>query len=121
MYYGEFNNRSDICREFNIPFFDGVVIHAQYYYEDYSGSAFVIFANGGKFYLVEGSHCSCHGLEEDQWRPDEMSLEVLSHMICEGNGALSRNKHLVEVLERLNDLLDHAPNEIEMWVKLLLA
>jgi len=46
------------------------VIFAAYSYEDYSGSAAVIYKKGRKFYLVEGSHCSCYGLE-DQWAPAE--------------------------------------------------
>lgn len=54
-------------------------IHAGYYtYESYSGDAFVLFRDtrDGKWYEVNGSHCSCFGLE-DQWRPELVSTEAM--------------------------------------------
>ena len=62
------------------------VLLASYTYEDYSGSAFVLFRRGGKLYEVNGSHCSCYGLEDrsysgewgqTQWEPEETSKEAL--------------------------------------------
>lgn len=61
------------------------VLLASYTYEDYSGSAFVLFARDGKLYEVHGSHCSCYGLSESsysgdsrsQWDPEETSVEAL--------------------------------------------
>lgn len=52
------------------------IIYATYTYEDYSGSAYVLFRKDDKFYEVHGSHCSCWGLEE-QWEPEEVSLADL--------------------------------------------
>ena len=47
--------------------FEGVeVLLASYSYEDYSGLAFVLFRKDGELFEVNGSHCSCYGLE-DQW------------------------------------------------------
>lgn len=66
------------------------IIIASYTYEDYSGSAFVIYEKDGKLYEVHGSHCSCYGLE-DQWSPEETSWEAIgmrsvSHFeYCFGN------------------------------------
>jgi hypothetical protein len=47
------------------------LIVAYYSYEDYAGSAFVVYRDGrdGKLYEVHGSHCSCNGLE-GQWHPE---------------------------------------------------
>lgn len=66
MFFGDFKSKQDICKEFRIPDFEGQVIFAAYEYEDYSGSAEVIYVHDGKFYMAHGSHCSCYGLE-DQW------------------------------------------------------
>lgn len=50
---------------------------ASYTYEDYSGSAFVLFKKDGKLWEVNGSHgCSCYGLE-GQWEPEECTPESL--------------------------------------------
>lgn len=51
-------------------------LFAQYDQECYEGSAFVLFARKGKLYEVNGSHCSCYGLES-QWSPEETSLDAL--------------------------------------------
>jgi hypothetical protein len=54
------------------------LIVAVYRYEDYSGSAFVVYRDrrDGKIYEVHGSHCSCNGLE-DQWDPEEAEVREL--------------------------------------------
>lgn len=44
------------------------VIFAYYTYEDYSGTACVLYWDDGKYYLDESGHCSCYGLE-DTWEP----------------------------------------------------
>lgn len=46
------------------------VIVAFYGSEGYEGYAYVVYRQGRKFYVVTGSHWSCHGLE-DQWEPTE--------------------------------------------------
>lgn len=52
------------------------IICASYTYENYSGSAWVLFRKDGKLFEVNGGHCSCYGLE-DQWVPEETSLDAL--------------------------------------------
>jgi hypothetical protein len=52
------------------------LIAATYDQADYEGYATVIFKRGGKLYMVEASHCSCYGLEE-QWNPEEILEDVL--------------------------------------------
>lgn len=59
------------------------ILLASYTYEDYSGDAFVLFERGGKLYEVNGGHCSCYGLE-DQWEPEETSIEALMHRLDSG-------------------------------------
>lgn len=56
------------------------ILAASYRYEDYEGDAFVLFVKDGKLYEVNGSHCSCYGLE-GQWSPEEVHIESLEHRI----------------------------------------
>lgn len=68
------------------------IIIASYTYEDYSGSAFVLFQKEGKLFEVHGSHCSCYGLSEGdysggattQWQPEETSAEAVRHRLTIG-------------------------------------
>lgn len=52
------------------------ILIAVYTYECYSGKAFVLFERDGKLFEVNGSHCSCYGLE-DAWSPEETTWEAL--------------------------------------------
>jgi hypothetical protein len=79
MYLGNFNNREDLMSNFEITDADleGVrILFAAYENESYEGYAMVIFSKDGKLYEVNGSHCSCNGLE-GQWSPEETSLDAL--------------------------------------------
>jgi hypothetical protein len=82
------------------------ILLAWYGYGSYDGSAFVLFRDGDKLYEVNGSHCSCYGLE-DQWEPEETSVAELKHRVEHGN--LGRDEYydegifgdqLLEVLKR---------------------
>lgn len=64
-------------------FQDIEVLLASYGNECYEGDAFVLFRKNGQLYEVNGSHCSCYGLE-GQWDPEETSIEVLEHRLTEG-------------------------------------
>lgn len=79
MYLANFAEKSDVAREFQIELseLEGCSIHfAAYTHEDYSGYALVIFEKDGKLFEVNGSHCSCHGLE-GQWSPEETTIAAL--------------------------------------------
>jgi len=95
MYYGEFSNDGDICKEFGISSIDGVVIFASYEYEFYQGDADVVFIKNGNLYWVNGSHCSCHGLE-DQWEPVHIELCQIRHYMEKANynNVFSANKSI---------------------------
>ena len=62
------------------------VLFAAYTYESYSGEAFVLFVRDGKLFEVNGSHCSCYGLgdqdygsgvDRSQWEPEETNAEAI--------------------------------------------
>ena len=86
LFLGNFDNEEDVKREFAVKddsLKDAFIILAWYGYGDYDGSAFVLFERNGKLYEVNGGHCSCYGLE-DQWDPEETSIEELAHRAKEG-------------------------------------
>jgi hypothetical protein len=75
------------------------VILASYGTEDYGGDAFVLFRRDGKLYEVNGSHCSCYGLGEQnysgdrqtQWQPEETTVAALLHRLDNGSLGQSYN------------------------------
>lgn len=88
-YFGGFNNLEDIAREFadepykrkrkipeNLPT-EEQIIFAAYEGGSYEGAAIVVYEKDGKLYEVNGSHCSCYGLE-GQWAPEETTREALA-------------------------------------------
>jgi len=52
------------------------VLFAAYGGGGYDGTAHVLFTRDGKLYEVNGSHCSCFGLE-DQWTPEETTWDAI--------------------------------------------
>lgn len=72
-YIGLFENAEDVFEQFHVSLADreGVeIVLAAYRDEDYCGNAFVLFRKDGQVFEVNGSHCSCNGLE-GQWEPEE--------------------------------------------------
>lgn len=61
------------------------IIFAGYSYEGYEGDALVIFRKGRKYYVVNGSHCSCYGLE-NQWDPEEYASKSILRKVLEMRG-----------------------------------
>jgi hypothetical protein len=53
------------------------ILFATYQTPSYDGAALVIYEQGGKVFEVNGSHCSCYGLE-GQWTPEETSWGALA-------------------------------------------
>ena len=90
-YFGAWNSRENVLQDF-FPQYDWEevqryplpedfpsdeeILFAWYDCADYSGSALVVYERDGKLFEVNGSHCSCYGLEE-QWKPEETSAEAL--------------------------------------------
>lgn len=95
--FNGFADADDVFNRFNVKEDeqkDVEFIYA-YYWCDYDGSAFVLFARKGKLYEVNGSHCSCYGLE-DQWSPEETSVEALRKR----NISYVRNEDVYEAIKR---------------------
>jgi len=60
------------------------ILFASYGCDNYSGDAFVLLEKYGKLYEVNGSHCSCYGLE-GQFEPEEATLESIEMRLIKGN------------------------------------
>ena len=78
----------DMKRDFNISDDDLIgckILLASYVNENYEGTAFVLFSRDGKLFEVNGGHCSCYGLSEQnyngdtetQWQPEETSKAAI--------------------------------------------
>ena len=80
VYFEGFSSQEDMLSSFSIEKeqIQGLeVLFAYYSYEDYSGEAFVVLqGSGGQLYEVNGSHCSCYGLE-GQWDLEETTIAAL--------------------------------------------
>jgi hypothetical protein len=68
----------------------------------YCGSSFVLYKKAGKLFEVNGSHCSCYGLE-GQWEPEETSIEALElrEFRPHYDGADQCARRLAQVIRRL--------------------
>jgi hypothetical protein len=78
-FFNEFRSAQDVIKEYEAPAdaLDGAeIILAWYGYGSYEGDSLVVFKKDGKLWEVNGSHCSCFGLE-GQWKPEETSIAAL--------------------------------------------
>lgn len=79
-YIQEFQSTEDVIREYEAPAdaLSGAVVYLAWYgYGCYEGYSMVLYEKNGVLYEVNGSHCSCHGLE-GQWEPEVTSWEALA-------------------------------------------
>lgn len=87
------------------PEYKGVkILLASYSTEGCDGSAFVLFRRDGQLYEVNGSHCSCYGLE-GQWEPEPTTVEALRHRMTEGNLGIDYYKEN-QFADELRQVLD---------------
>ena len=105
IYYGVWDEQEDMLRDFEINESElgGCdILFAYYGYESYEGEAFVLYEKDGKLYEVNGSHCSCYGLE-DQWDPEVTTWGALLHILEEGSKffTLDDDKETLGVLVEL--------------------
>lgn len=89
IYMHHFTCKYDItyCFEIEQNTLDDANVLIAYYHCGPCGcdsSAFVLYEQDGKLWEVNGDHCSCHGLE-DQWEPEEVTVEELEHRLERGN------------------------------------
>jgi hypothetical protein len=79
IYLENFSSPKDITDNYGVDESElagAEVLLAWYGYGSYCGDSFVLFRKDGKLWEVNGSHCSCYGLE-GQWSPEETSPEAL--------------------------------------------
>lgn len=79
------------------------ILFASYGEDNYSGDAWVLFEQNNKLYEVNGSHCSCYGLE-GQWEPEEVNLPELENRLINGTFGeygWSGNEFKTELIEFL--------------------
>jgi hypothetical protein len=83
-----FNDAINVIDSFgaNIDSFDITLLHAVYDCPPYEGYATVFYYDyrDEKYYENHGSHCSCHGLE-NQWDPTEINFKELENRIWNGS------------------------------------
>lgn len=98
VYRNGFDNWSDVQNAYQTSDTEEgkVVLFADYEQGNYEGWSTVVWSDHRGYWLVEGSHCSCYGLE-GQWNPEETPLDVLLHIAETG-------KYGSDVLQVLRDL-----------------
>ena len=106
MYKGDLfegGDKATICKEFDIQphTLEGCeILYANYSSGCYEGCALVVFKKEGLLYEVNGSHCSCYGLE-NQWDPEITTKEALlarpEFNLCDYSGNV--HDDLVEALK----------------------
>lgn len=87
-YFGNFDDKDEVIKQFEIKPEDlegYEVLFANYLQECYSGDSYVLLKRieDGKLFQVQGSHCSCFGLE-GQWYLEETTKEALLLRANEG-------------------------------------
>src|ERR1035438_2426052 len=103
-FHANFTSREDVIKEYHAPAnaLDNAMVYLAWYgYGSYDGSSLVLFKKDGKLYEVNGSHCSCYGLE-DQWEPVETSWEALAmrNMDDSSDGSAEANTVLAELVKK---------------------
>lgn len=77
-----FENKEGVKSNFDIKE-NHNILFASYGEDNYSGDAWVLFEENGKLFEVNGSHCSCYGLE-GQWEAEEVVLPELENRLTKG-------------------------------------
>lgn len=105
MFLEIFKSAADVIAEYQAPAdaLEGAeVLLAWYGYGSYCGDSLVVFRKDGKLYEVNGSHCSCYGLE-GCWSPEETTADALAKRDISGeyDGASEANAALKELVSKL--------------------
>jgi hypothetical protein len=105
--------RDTLNRALARPEYQVNVLLASYASENYSGDAFVLFEKDGRLFEVNGSHCSCFGLE-GQWKPEETDCLSLWDRLTKGrlgHDDWTGNEFRDELLEVLRQWAQEHPGE----------
>lgn len=115
MLYEGFEDWDDVLRTYNAPegFENALPLLAEYTQESYDGWSAVMFIHQNKLYTVQGSHCSCYGLE-DQWDPELIEWDIAVEF-------LKRNSTFKAALPLVEILADSPDRESEIGEARVLA
>lgn len=102
MYDGDFSSWADVQSNFATDEKEPTkVYYAGYFYADYEGSACVIYRRGrDNYYIVEGGHCSCNGLE-GQWEPEHYKGKKLFKDVLSKRNTYGLTKEAIEQLFKM--------------------
>lgn len=104
-----FNDWEDVQRQFApdhrnaspVPECPEHLIYAVYETPGYEGHAIVIFWAKDKYWYVEGSHCSCYGLE-GQWQPEPYDTAELLKACLNRNYGSAWTEHKAEIIQAID-------------------
>ncbi|MGN6347058.1 MAG: hypothetical protein ACTHME_05085 [Candidatus Nitrosocosmicus sp.] len=104
IYHGYFSDWDDVVEEFECNEKHPEEVIFAIYDSDgsngYEADSIVIYRNGEKYFIVEGGHCSCYGLE-GQWQPEEYTKHELKEVIKRKNFyPYDDSKSLIEELKK---------------------
>ena len=79
VFHGAWSDKEQMISDFGISEQDlkgCKILFASYNSSNYQGTAFVLYAKRKKLYEVNGSHCSCYGLN-NLWLPESTTIEAI--------------------------------------------
>jgi hypothetical protein len=95
-YLGDHTCWADVAGSYRVKQPEPKYVFAVYDIDGYDGSSLVITSNTGRrFNVVEGSHCSCYGLE-DQWSPTSHGRRDMAKMLTAGGGRFHAHRDEIE-------------------------
>lgn len=75
VYYGDWADYAAVRGDYADLPPETDLVYAGYTYEDYSGSAIVVYVRGGDLWENHDGHCSCNGL--DNWSPEKTTAAAI--------------------------------------------
>ncbi len=112
VYLHRWSSGDDVERDFEVTLSSDIeILFASYGGGSYEGDAFLLYRQDGKLYEVNGSHCSCYGLE-GQWEPEETTIAAIEDRIINGNlGHDSENRFAVKLADLLKRIKEVGTND----------
>lgn len=98
--YEGFDDWNDVKKQFEIDQPEPEAIYASYDGGGWDGSATVFFRDGDQYFTVDGSHCSCYGLE-GQWDPEPYTKEQFINALKTRSWYHAKQQAVNEILKEL--------------------
>src|SRR5579864_9387612 len=111
VYLDMFDSKNSVEEDFEIQIPDtDEILLASYGSWSYDGDAFVLFRRHIKgektrLFEVNGSHCSCYGLE-GQWEPEETTIQALRFRMKNGRFGQDEYHKFANELTKILDALE---------------